>query len=353
MAPIRTPPPITPTVNNNINTRSTTRNVKESDSCAVLNDMFDTLKNVLLELNKQSEQLKRHEKLLNEIKVCVDSDKDVHSGLSEQIKKIIENDGSTKETYANKIKQKEPPIVIAPKSIGQKSEVTKKAVKDIIDPVQSGISGIRNAAKGAIILECKNKESSSKLKDEVIQKLGKNYNVNIPELKNPRFKICSMTEKLNEETIIENIKQQNDFVSPTATFKIIKLLEAKKAHYTEYMAIVETDPNSFESIIANEKINIGWDRCKVFKHIYISRCYKCLGFSHSASDCNKQQACINCGGEHLIKDCTKIEPNCVNCSWAVKNLNMKLDVNHRSLSNICPVLLKKKEREQNKINVPQ
>lgn len=352
MPPIRTPTKTIP-ADNAINTRSKSVSSvnKESDSSAILNEISDTLKVVIEELKKQKNQLKRHEVLLNEIKICVDCDKNVNSDLSKQIKKIIEEDVNKKVSYVDKLKEKESSLIIVPKKLSQKSEVTKKVVKDNINPVDSGATGMRSAAKGAIILECKNKETSATLKDEVTQKLGEDYSVKALPLKNPRFKIINMSEKLSEDIIIENIKKQNDFINKNAEFKVIKMLETKKGRYTEYCAIIETDANSFDRIIQNEKISIGWDRCKVYEHIFVSRCFKCLGFSHAAKDCNRTQACINCGGEHNKKDCTVNEPNCVNCSWAVKNLNIKLDTKHSSLSIICPVLQKRKDRERNKMNV--
>ena len=35
-------------------------------------------------------------------------------------------------------------------------------------------------------------------------------------------------------------------------------------------------------------------------------CYKCQGFGHKAEKCEKDQACVKCTGNHLVKDCVKL-----------------------------------------------
>lgn len=271
----------------------------------------------------------------------------VNKELTKEIKKIIRDD--KKISYSETVKCNEPVVVIVPKNSEQKSEVTKAEIKNTISPTSNKVSGLRNAAKGAIVVECKNKEAVEKLRKEAVAKLGEKYDVNIPVSKNPRFKIVNMCDKLSEETIINNIKKQNEFVNKKAVFKVIKIMEATKRRFPDFTAVVETDIDTYENILKNERLSIGWDRCRVFEHVYVNRCYKCLGFNHTANTCSNKKACSKCAEEHEMKDCNSDQTKCVNCLWAVKNLNIRLEVNHNAFSNECVVLQRKIERERKKI----
>lgn len=61
--------------------------------------------------------------------------------------------------------------------------------------------------KGGLVINCKNIEESKKLQKEASTKLGEDYTVIIPELKNPKMKILDMCENLSEDEIIKYIKK--------------------------------------------------------------------------------------------------------------------------------------------------
>lgn len=153
----------------------------------------------------------------------------VNKEITKGIQKIIKDD--KKISYAESVKSNEPVVIIVPKNSEQKSEATKAEIKNKISPTAIKISGIQNASKGAIVVECKNKEASAKLMNEAVAKLGDKYDINIPLSKNPRFKIVNTCDKLSAETIISNIKRQNEFVNNDAEFKIIKIIEADVSSY--------------------------------------------------------------------------------------------------------------------------
>lgn len=128
---------------------------------------------------------------------------------------------------------------------------------------------------------------------------------------------------------------------------MIKTLVSKHTDKT-YTVIIETDVETYNVIVEHEKLSIGWDRCRVFEHVYISRCFRCLGFNHSSKVCTKKQACIKCGGEHERKECTSDEVKCINCMRAVEKLELELDVSHEAYSNECTVWKRRMERESSR-----
>ena len=62
-------------------------------------------------------------------------------------------------------------------------------------------------------------------------------------------------------------------------------------------------------------------------------CYKCQGFGHKAEKCEKDQVCVKCTGNHLVKDCVKLKEDyrCKNCG-----------LNHVSWTKNCPKMIQKK-----------
>lgn len=268
--------------------------------------------------------------------------KSVQDSLKE-IKNIIKKDN--KPSYADQLKNNEPEIVIFPKK-NQDAETTSSDIKQSISPTKINIDTVRKTFNGGVIVKCKNKESSEKLKAAAAEKLGDKYEVRMTTIRNPRFKVINISEKMSDKDIVLKIKNQNEHVPDDANLSVIKIFERKLDKGTSYSAVIETDPEVFRQIIKSDKLSIGWDRCKVYEHIYVSRCYRCLGYNHIAKVCTRKQACIRCGGEHEFKDCMSDSEKCINCLTAASKLNLHLDVNHRATSMECSILQRKLERER-------
>lgn len=287
-------------------------------------------------LSKQHEMLMTHDEILK--------------GMNE---KIVER-GTSVTTYANvaKTKKQDPVLVIKPKNSEQKNMITKNDVKKHIDPVELEVSGIRNISNGGILVECKNEEAVKKLKEEAVKKLGEDYSVSVPKKLTPRVKVIGLSEKLQPEQIEANIKAQNHYVEDeSARIKVVHIQEMKDKR-RGYCVYMEVDGKTYKKMLLEQKLNIGWDRCKVYDAVSVKRCYKCSGFNHKASECRGEKACPRCADNHDVTDC-KAEKNnikCINCVRAVEKLKIKLDVQHEVWSQDCAVYRRKLEIEQSKIN---
>ena len=53
--------------------------------------------------------------------------------------------------------------------------------------------------------------------------------------------------------------------------------------------------NRTPKVTSGLKLNIGWDRCRVFDGTDVLQCFKCHG-NHRSKECNKEivRKCINC-----------------------------------------------------------
>lgn len=292
-----------------------------------------------------------------EIKTELCNIRKINESLKCQLSKISVTDLNVKTnvTYADKLKEVSGPVVlIMPKDQNQKSDETKKVLKSKINPSENKISGIRKAANGAVVVECKDMVSGKNLETEAKNSMGENYEVQMPKRRNPKIKICGMTEKLSADEIIVRMINQNDFLNKDDDFKVVHISEIKKGNKLEqYQAILETKPVTYNKLMTNEKVYIKWDRCFVNEYVQITRCFKCLGFNHHAAACTKNKACRNCGGEHEAVNCSSVGSKCVNCLWYVKNFKMTMDVNHHPFSSECEVLRRKYQEEKRKIDLSE
>ena len=269
--------------------------------------------------------------------------RDIIKDLKSEIE-TIKNDKSNKPTeetqtsYANMLRNNGPVVLITPKDSNQKSDYTKQAFKEQINPIGTNITSIRKAAKGAVVVQCDNLKTREKLLNQVKNKLGDKYEYNLPKSRKPKLQICGMSEKLSDEELLNYLIKQNEFITEESEIKVIKTVEVKNSSNNKlFSSIIETSPKTYKNMMAREKVYVKWDRCNVYENKYVSRCYKCLGFKHMEKVCTNKLACKLCAGEHESTKCSAVQRKCINCDWHVQNLNLQLNVNHDALSKECPV----------------
>lgn len=239
-------------------------------------------------------------------------------------------------------------LIIKPKA-KQESNKTKEAVKKNLKPIalEVGITQMKNVKDGGILLKCKTKEEVEKIKKAAEKKLGKNYQVKIPEQKKPSIKIVDIDEEYSEDELISAIKKQNLHIRhDSMELKVIVFKQMR----SRYQAIIECDPTTFQNIMKEKTLSIGFLCCRVHEYVRLFRCFKCGGFNHKADECKSDISCLNCGSsEHTKKDCEN-DVRCANCILAKKNLGLDLDVEHSIFDvNRCPILQRKINSEKQKI----
>lgn len=302
------------------------------------------LKAVVLSSNSDIKQILEENKLLRaEVEVLKNIVSKLNGNATGEI--VGQTRGNS---YADQLSSV---VIVKPKDDSQSSSKTKEVLKEKVNPIESQVSGIRKAAKGAVIIECSNKKVSENLKTAVASSLGDSYEVKLPAKKKPKFKLCGMSEKFTEEQMINYLIKQNECLKNESELKVLKTIEKiDKFKNKNYEAIVETDTESFARIMNVDKVFINWDSCKVFEYVSLVRCFKCLGFNHFSKECTRDLACKFCGGKHDSKACNVQNYKCINCMYYVNELKMQLDINHHAFSNECKVLQRKYEEQRKKID---
>ena len=246
-------------------------------------------------------------------------------------------------------------MVIKPRNANQKHDETRKEVKSSFDPTKIAVSCMKNSRDGGVIIECKSKVAAEKLKAEACKKTGEKYNISEPKKHHPKIKIVGITETSVPEEIEELMYAQNEDFLPKdkSVTKVMHVAPSKKNKKKFYGICVQVDGESYDKILKNGKINIGWDICAVYDAVDIPICYKCCGFNHLAKQCDTQTVCAKCGSSHRTPECEVADNEviCVGCKYAVEKLNIKkVDFHHHTWSREYPAYLRNLEIKKSKID---
>ncbi|XP_036340117.1 uncharacterized protein LOC118749421 [Rhagoletis pomonella] len=287
------------------------------------------------------------EQVCVELKTNKDDNKKMIEAISNENKKMCNelkenvNNVEAKISYANITKMKP--------SKKQDAEMTKNDLNSKVDPKELQITNIVTTQSGVVIVESKNDQERDKIKNAIETNLGNAYEVKIPKKVKPTVVVSGINFKYDNDELAQRIKRQNACLTET-DIKIIKQYEKKKGSNVYYNAVLEVDVEAFTNILAGERINVGWERCRVYDAVQVLCCFKCKGFHHKASGCQEREVCTKCLGEHKHTQCDK-EPikKCINCIRANKELNLGLNDNHDTMDRACPVYQQKLSARKKKI----
>ena len=113
-----------------------------------------------------------------------------------------------------------------------------------------------------------------------------------------------------------------------------------------FQAFASVSPTLREGIKHfNDKVTIGFVKCKVYDRYHVKRCYNCQVFGHYAKDCPtpNEHVCGKCNGGHLTNDCDVTQPECANC------VREKVKDNKHAFDPKCPTLIKNQVIEKKKL----
>lgn len=296
-------------------------------------------------------------KSVSEIKITLEEIQEMNNkikNLIEEVKQVkvqVVEKPVLKPSYSDKLKSSYETLVIQPKEgTILTANQTRDKLKDNVNPVdlKIGIAHIKNVLKGGVAISCGSKQEIDKLKEEVQNKLGEDFMIHAVQKKKPRLKIVGIDECLPEEEIKNCIYSQNSCVNKdVAEIKVVVIKKMK----TKYMAIIEVDKNTFNSILEKGKLKLGWSVCAVFESVNILRCFKCMGYGHKAENCTNNTTCSKCGDQgHKMEECVSDLVKCVNCTITNEKFGLKLDYNHTAVNYMCPVYKRQIERRKERID---
>ncbi|XP_055388117.1 uncharacterized protein LOC129616490 [Condylostylus longicornis] len=316
---------------------------KEFEKVSKITEVFKTDSEKLNSIVSSS--LLKTDELCKEIKNLNGSEAKMNVGQSFSFADIVKNAEISKKIPKMK---KQLPLVIKPVT-KQKCNVTRADLSKKVDPKAFKIKNIENRRNGVIIVETDDSQERKKIKSALENNLDEKYEVKIPSEIKPKIEVIHISAKYSEAELKNKLKAQNLHLE-TSELKIMKMYKIQKQSEDKYNAIIEIDNQSFPRVLQNEKVSIGWERCKVFDALRVLRCCKCNGFNHKAAESKNEENCLNCLGKHKSRDCKKEKViKCINCFVANDKLKLNLDVGHETLSKECPVYINKLSMLRKKI----
>ncbi|KAG5897578.1 hypothetical protein JTB14_007289 [Gonioctena quinquepunctata] len=99
-----------------------------------------------------------------------------------------------------KSNKKEEVILIKPKNTEQTSILTRRKLEEAVNPCTLGatVSKVKNVRQGGVAIKCSNQEEIKTICENVQKQIGTDYEVKVPEKKNPRIEVFNVGQKLSE-----------------------------------------------------------------------------------------------------------------------------------------------------------
>lgn len=253
-------------------------------------------------------------------------------------------------TKLNRAGENLPCIVIKPR-VQQSSAKTRNELQTKVKPskVSVGIQMMRELKNGSVILKCDSSSATERMKVEAQAAMGQDYTVSETRMLAPSVRITGISNELQEAEVVEAIKEQNGFLNDKDEYKLKVLKKSRNGRSSS--AILQCNGSCFHKLISAERINVGFNRCRVFENFNLTRCFKCWRFNHLAKDCGVDGVvCSKCAGPHLFKDCSEVDKKCTNCVYFNTKFNCGFDTKHDVLDNDCSVYKQKLGIFRQKIN---
>ena len=244
--------------------------------------------------------------------------------------------------------KKQAPIIVKPK-VKQTGSASRLDLTKKVDPSSLKFSNVQIRQNGDIFISADNEKEREKIRKELNNKIGEAYDIKTPEILLPRVMVSGMSEKMDETKFLDAVKKQNVDLGINI-LKLVRLFEVKKNERSYFNAIIEVNAEAFPKIINTGKMNIGWERCRVFDGTRVLCCFKCKGYNHRAVNCTEKEVCLNCLNEHRTDSCN-LAPikKCINCIRSNKKLNLSLNVNHDTMDKSCPGYIHYLEQKKKQI----
>lgn len=279
--------------------------------------------------------------------------------MCNEIKKIVKETNvkpkmSYAQTVANKLVMpdlaKNIPLIIKPKE-KQSIEKTKSDLNEKVDPINFKITNVENRRNGTVVIQSIDNEEREKIKEAIQKEISENYEIKVPKQTEMQLIITDMNFKLQENDLLEKLRKQNEILKDSE-IEVIKIFETKRYNRTVFNAKIKIDNDSYPKVLSGQRINVGWDRCRVFDGTSVTQCFKCQGYNHKSSECRNEDICYKCHGNHKSKDCkNEVVSKCVNCIKENKRLNLGLDENHCTNNRECPVYQNKLSLKMKRIGL--
>ncbi|KAH8041150.1 hypothetical protein HPB51_013810 [Rhipicephalus microplus] len=221
------------------------------------------------------------------------------------------------------------------------NEVTK-IIKSNIDPMRENIGEltIRKTRHGLTILT-NDHNAITRLKNALEKNAitSMSLSVRLPQKRKPRVKLTGVDSDIPAANIISqlNMRNPNLHLDPT-TCRVAVSYKERSGNFTH---VLEVDPSTCRSLLAQERVLLGWTACSVSEDFHVPLCTYCATYGHTRKSCPvanepDKVVCTKCTGTHLGEACTlrNNDPGivCNECQKVAKPSS------HPTGHEMCPIL---------------
>ena len=266
--------------------------------------------------------------------------------IKQLINKVDNNKNEEEEkrvkTYADTLKTKN---ILVVKSNNQEDKAANNK-KVIMNKITTPVDRVKQSNEGHLIINFADKDKLNAAKGELEAKKDEiNISINEKEKLWPKIKLCNVPsddDDVREGIMIKNTWLKDHIQNDDEDFKIIRKLKTRNRDTVHY--IIKCNPEIRREIWWRDDIlYTSYGRNKVFDSYKVYQCYKCQEFNHNANDCNNNQVCAKCGGDHRLTECNSRTEKCVNCEKKGHS-----DINHKTNGVKCPIYKEEVSRVKNK-----
>ncbi|XP_075531277.1 uncharacterized protein LOC142564241 [Dermacentor variabilis] len=298
--------------------------VKQIDS--ILSER-SKMKNIIIE---QGQEISYQEGRIKELEKRVEDGKKIENHQPAQ--EDTQKEATTKPSYA---------LVVTSDNMGKKEVET--LIKKKIDPLQLGIrDATMKAGREGVILTTTSKEASTKLQKHMQGKVElKNLHIRTPKESRYHIKVIGLEEDMETNGLEKKIIEQNHLQCNPEDMAVKKRWKGRRGD----TIVLGLNRRGFAAIKDKNFLNVTWNRCPIFDHIFMPRCTRCAKHGHSSAECQAVRHCVNCGQEgHHQSECEN-DPYCKVCE--LEETEEERDHSMRSWE--CPVYRAKLETEKRRL----
>lgn len=160
------------------------------------------------------------------------------------------------------------------------------------------IRQIKQKGPTQFVLKCATEEIAIQVEAQLKEKYREGIAIKAAAIKLPQIKLIRINGATTDtDEIHEQLLRQNKILRE-GNFEITSSYEVKSPRGSYINAILQCDLQLHNKIVQQRTLIYGFSEVRVFEHVEILQCARCLGYGHLAGSCKSATHCRRCSEAH-------------------------------------------------------